>query len=443
MINKASKKDIIWGYLAQFLNIGSGIIILPVAIKLLSAEDMGLWYLFMAIAGFVQLLEFGIQPTISRMTSYIYAGALELLSEGLPKISNNIDYQLLYDLISAAKKMYLYVSVVAAFILLLLGTLYLDSFKEFKQSQMIAWCIFSSSTVINLYFTYFNGLLSGRGNQTDSYRIIAISKLLMLIITIPLLWFDWGLLSMSVGTLASVVLSRILYHRTFYNSDRDDIRELNKLKGVAENLVNTIWLSAWKLGVTSFGGFMILKVNTFVASSYLGLKVAASYGLTIQVVGLIYAVSNMLFVLSLPKMNVLQSQNKKSELKRFFVKINIYTQVMFLVGSLLLLTFGSYFLSILSPNITLLATPILLLILATYQLELNHAVCATYLTTLNKVPFLNASLISGFSIFGSSVYLMNNTNLGILGLVVSQFLVQALYNNWYWPREVYKSLYGK
>ena len=75
MIKQATKKDIIWGYLSQFLNIGSGIIIIPVAIKYLTTEDMGLWYLFIAIAGLAQLLEFGLQPTISRMTSYIYSGS--------------------------------------------------------------------------------------------------------------------------------------------------------------------------------------------------------------------------------------------------------------------------------------------------------------------------------------------------------------------------------
>ncbi|GIA51301.1 hypothetical protein VCSRO180_3001 [Vibrio cholerae] len=125
MINEASKKDLLWGYLAQFLNIGSGIIIIPVAIKYLSVEDMGLWYLFIAIVGLAQLLEFGLQPTISRLTSYIYSGAKELKAEGIPSQGGSFDHQLLFDLIHAAKIMYRYVSDGAALTLLIIGTAYL------------------------------------------------------------------------------------------------------------------------------------------------------------------------------------------------------------------------------------------------------------------------------------------------------------------------------
>ena len=113
MIKKVSNSELLWAYSAQFLNVGSGIILIPIAIMFLSTEDLGLWYLFIAISSLAQLLEFGFQPTISRMTSYIYSGANELVAEGLPKKGSSISYQLLFDLIQASKLLYGYISVFA------------------------------------------------------------------------------------------------------------------------------------------------------------------------------------------------------------------------------------------------------------------------------------------------------------------------------------------
>ena len=33
-----TKKDVLWGYIAQFFNIGAGILLLPVILKLLPAD---------------------------------------------------------------------------------------------------------------------------------------------------------------------------------------------------------------------------------------------------------------------------------------------------------------------------------------------------------------------------------------------------------------------
>ena len=42
-----TKKDVLWGYIAQFFNIGAGILLLPVILKLLPADILGVWYIFL------------------------------------------------------------------------------------------------------------------------------------------------------------------------------------------------------------------------------------------------------------------------------------------------------------------------------------------------------------------------------------------------------------
>jgi hypothetical protein len=74
--------------------------------------------------------------------------------------------------------------------------------------------------------------------------------------------------------------------------------------------------------------------------------------------------------------------------------------------------------------------PILLMGM-TFLLELNHGICANLITISNKVPFVKASLITGLAIATTSWFMA--PILGVMGIIISVFIIQILYNNWYWP----------
>jgi O-antigen/teichoic acid export membrane protein len=440
MIKKVSNSELLWAYSAQFLNVGSGIILIPIAIMFLSTEDLGLWYLFIAISSLAQLLEFGFQPTISRMTSYIYSGANELVAEGLPKKGSSISYQLLFDLIQASKLLYGYISVFAAVVLFILGTFYLNTFDAFGEDQYYSWLLFAFSIIVNLYFTYMNGLMTGRGSQLELYKYMAISKFVMVIIAIPFLISGFGLYSMALSMIISTAVNRFLIYKSFYDVSRDDMLIVSGIEKINCRYIYIVWLSAWKLGLTSVGAFLILRANQFIASSFLGLKVAASYGLTVQIFSILTTVSSMYFNLNMPKMTALQSEGSKKELKSIFNRSVLYTNLLFFLASVFVVLFGSQILDLLSVNTSILPTTIIIVMIIMYQLEVNHTVNATYLTTYNKVPFMYSALVSGIMITIISLLMVSQTKLGIFGIVLSQLLVQLAYNNWYWPLAAYRDL---
>ena len=47
MLVNVSRKDVFWGYFAQFFSIGSGIITLPLVLHMLSEEEIGMNYLML------------------------------------------------------------------------------------------------------------------------------------------------------------------------------------------------------------------------------------------------------------------------------------------------------------------------------------------------------------------------------------------------------------
>ena len=73
-------------------------------------------------------------------------------------------------------------------------------------------------------------------------------------------------------------------------------------------------------------------------------------------------------------------------------------------------------------------------------LEMIHSNAATFITTRNRVPFVSSSILSGVAMVLISLFLINFTDLGLWSLLISQAVIQLLYNNWKWPLEVNKEL---
>ena len=173
-----TKKDVLWGYIAQFFNIGAGILLLPVILKLLPADILGVWYIFLTISSLVQMIDFGFQPTFTRNVAYVFSGAVKLQAKGLDKGQTHLDhpnYPLLKNMISVMKRFYGGISLLVIFLLLTAGSWYIDDRTNHiaaNEEIMISWFIYTTSTVLNLYYSYYNALLVGRGLVKENNQLI-------------------------------------------------------------------------------------------------------------------------------------------------------------------------------------------------------------------------------------------------------------------------------
>ena len=80
-----SKTTILIGYVSHFLNIGIGVLILPLLDANLSQERMSLWFSFLAGASLIQVLELGLLPTATRQFAYIHSGAGKITYGKVPE----------------------------------------------------------------------------------------------------------------------------------------------------------------------------------------------------------------------------------------------------------------------------------------------------------------------------------------------------------------------
>ena len=78
-----TRKDVIWGYVAQACNIGANILVLPAIFKFLPSSTLGVWYVFVNLGMFSTLIGIVFQNSFSRNIAYAFGGATSLLEDGV------------------------------------------------------------------------------------------------------------------------------------------------------------------------------------------------------------------------------------------------------------------------------------------------------------------------------------------------------------------------
>jgi len=442
---KINNKDVIWSYFSQIFQFGAGLFLLPVILRKLPSEHLAIWYVFLSITSLVNLLDFGFQQTIMRNVSYIFSGAQKLLKFGIhdDDSSEEVNYELLLSLIKSAKKIYRNIAIIAFTLLITFGTWYIyDITTELAAQQdiLMAWIIYVFSAVLNFYFYYYTPLLLGRGQIKESNKTIVFSKLFYIGFSFIGLSLNYGLIAVSIGNLLGSFVNRIMSYNYFYDEDLKI-----KFKNISDfsndkNIFKIIWANSYRLGLVSLGGFLILRSNTLLTSKFLDLKIVAQYGLSLQLLNILARSSSVLFNTFLPKFNQLRVKNKIYKLKKFFGTSLLIGWGTYGFGVLIIFTLGNDILNLIGSETSLLPKNYILFLSLILFLEFNHSVSATFITTQNEVPFVKASLFSGFGIVISSFIILKYTNYGILGILITQFIIQLAYNNWKWPYKVLKDL---
>ena len=124
------RKDLIWNYSTTFLKIASTALLLPFILRIMPSLMVGIWSVFMTIAAFSGLLDFGFNPSFSRNVTYVFIGVRTFKVDGFESASienQMIDYGLLKGLISTMRWFYLRIDIILFLLLATLGTYYFYS----------------------------------------------------------------------------------------------------------------------------------------------------------------------------------------------------------------------------------------------------------------------------------------------------------------------------
>lgn len=431
------KKDYIWSYLGTFFRIGVNIIILPAVLKFLSDDELGLWYVYGSISTLVALLDFGFAPSLARNIAYVWCGAKKLKKTSVDvTTSEKTDFVYFKTVLSACQLLYLFIGVVALFILLIPGSLYIVNIGSIN--YLPSWFIYSLGVFLNLWFSYYSSFLRGIGAIAENNKAAVLSRMVQLVITITTLLMGYGLMGVAVSYLLSGIALRVYSRAVFlnYGDLRNKISDIiieDKIKKSIE-LVRIIWHNASRDGLVTLSNYLSTQANTLISSGILGLSATGSYGISIQFATIISSVSSVTYSVNQSKLQEYSVKgNRDGGKKLFSTSIVLYICVYILLS--LALVCSMPLITWLKPNFELNITMVIILLAYNCIYNMYHIFCS-YISTFNTLPYTNSFVITAIASVLLSYIMASFTNLGLWALILPPLIVSLSFNAWYWPNYV-------
>ncbi len=441
-----SRRDIFWNYLASFFKIASSAILLPFILRELPSETIGIWTVFITITTFSGLLDFGFNPTFTRNITYVFSGVRKLKTEGfepVDKSTSAVDFSLLKGVISSMKTIYARMGLMLMLFLSTVGTYYISVLlKEYKGNTgevYFSWAILIMLNCYNIYTSFYESLLLGRGLIRRSKQIIILSNGAYIILAIILILLGFGLVAIVSAQALAVLINRILSYKVFFNREtRMRLSEITEMP--KSDILKAVYPNALKIGLTSIGGFLIQKSSFIIGSLYLSLEDIASYGISIQIIAVLSTMAGIYTNTYQPRITQLQVTSQQDKIRDLYLNGQVIMLITYVTGGLAILFIAPPFLSLVGSNTNLLTFPLLLFALALNLEQTNMIIAGSILLTKNEVPFFKASIFSGLAIIAGLLLSFRIFNYGLLNLILIPFVIDIVYQAWKWPYEVIKEL---
>jgi len=441
------RKDLLWNYASTSMRILSGIVVLPITLRMLSSEEMGIWSIFLSLITITSLLDFGFSNSFSRNITYVYSGVKELKAKGYAVCeTSEVDYGLLKNLLSAMKRYYGIAALVFLIVFLASSPFYMSSvlaqYSGDKQAIWIAWYIFGAVLAYDLYTFYYNGTLIGRGLVKQNMQITVFSQAIRIVATLIFLFAGLGIISLMLGLLIGTIVNRTLMHYVFY--DKETKKNLAPFKSNSSwQTVKTLAPNSLKLGFVFLGIFLRSKAIVLIAPFFLSLSEIARYGISKQIVELIVSLGMAWFLTFYPKLSQYSIQEKQSDKKRFYIKGTTMLLLTFVILGSLFILFGNHILILIESRTLLLSGSYLFLLLFFTFLEQNQVIAQHIILARNEVVFFKANILSGVVSILLLLLMFTFTSLGVLSLILCTGLAMSVYLNWKLPYVVAKELHLK
>ena len=442
-----NRKDLIWNYGATFLKIASSVILLPLILRKMPSEMVGIWTVFMTITAFSTLLDFGFNSSFARNITYVFSGVNKLSVNGheslVDKKNQKVDYGLLAGAIDAMRWFYLRIAIILFLLLSTVGTYYVYFILKKYTGEVfeiyIAWIFLCVINTYNVFTLYYDSLLQGKGLVKQSKQIIIIGNLVYLVTASLLILMNYGLIAVICAQVTSVVIIRWLSYKSFFTKEMTE-KIAESTPRPKDEVLRAIYPNAVKMGFTSLGAFLVQKAALIIGSLYLTLNEIAAYGISMQLIGVIFSLAGIYTATFIPKIVKLRVENNLIEIKKLYINGQLLLLITFIIGGLMLVLVGGWGIKLIGSQTILMNKTLLGFAVLVSFLECNHSVAASIILTKNSVPFFKVSILSGLLTVVLLLFFFNFTTVGLLAMILSPGIAQGLYQNWKWPIVVCKEL---
>lgn len=436
----SSKSNVTWSYIGTIVSMGSGFVLLPMLMFFLSDDQLGLWYVYVAIANLALLFDFGFSPTFARNIVYVANGAHKLLASGkdASSVKGEIDWHLLNIVIKSCKLIYAILAFIVLGVLATIGTAYISYITSSVDTYTVwsSWIIFCLSIFLNLYFLYSTTILRGYGDIASENKAKTFAKISQLVVSAILLLMGMGLVGAAIGYLVNSIVLRILaVIFTRKHSEFEFGRKLDRLKIKASDLiqvVKTIGHLAWRDGFVQLALYASTQAMSILCSLYLGLAETGTYSILLQlstaICNFAAAYPNSFY----PEMQAAYTTDNKARQRDIVSSSIVAYWLVMILG-----TIGTYvvilpLLPLIKPGFVV--TNGLFIVMTIYlSLLQQHSICCSYIISMNEIPYMKSYIVAALGGLFFVYVFCEILGLGVWGVILGQVVSQVVYNNWHWP----------
>lgn len=425
---------------SYFVRFGSALFVLPLILKLYTPVEQSFWFFINTIIGFAMLADSGFGSTLIRAVSYFKAGAkylprnkkeydeIDKIEQGEPHFPN------LVNLLTTANRIYIYLGIFTIIMLLTGGVAAVWNIMKISNHQTDLWVAYG--IIIPYCFSMIMGVkwssyMRGLGFVAEEARFGVFQGLLRVTAFIILLLFKLGPAYLIVVMLLEAI-TRYIYLRWFvmkwFRGKNVEIKEKNKFDPV---IFRSLWSATWRTGLLFWGAYGIQSGTSILASQLDDVVMMANFLFTMRIFTFVLNIARAPFYTNVPKIYSLAAEKNILQLRKKASEYMFLGFAVLLAGSVVLLFSGNYLLDLLGIETRFVPLTIFAIIIVTEILDLHSSFHATVYTSTNHVPFVLPATISGALIVG--IGFMSLPAYGILGIVVTKFVVQWFINNWYAP----------
>lgn len=428
---------VVWTLIFSVVRTFGNLLVLPVMLRKLPAEDLGFWYVFLALAGISSLVDMGFFPTMSRVTAYLWAGAKEIPRMGVVAVEEEPgadlapNYRLLADLVKTMRLYYLGLGALVTILMAAGGTAWVVAHaRSLPHANLIvgAWLLFLPALFVNTTSGMWHPLLSGINRVRLGQQISVWASLVNYSVTLAALLLGAGLYAPVAGYLMMGLVSRM--------AARFKFNELTAAKAHAKtarwsrDLLGALWPTAWRTGIVTLGIYLTLNASTLICASYLGVKTTASFGLSMQLTLAAISIATAFVSVKLPLFAQLHARNRRYEIAQIVFSRLRWFWLVYLGLSLVTIFFANAVLvNFLHSKTPLLSTSFLVVLFFIVGLEGHHAIFREITLTSHRNPFALPVVLSGIFIVFLSILLV--PWIGVWGLLLAPGVVQLSFNNWW------------
>lgn len=428
----------------------SGVVSVFFISTFLTGEEQGFYFTFGSIVGLQVFFELGLTGIMTQYVAY-EASHLQLNDKSVYE-GEQLYKSRLASLVTFCFKWYSILSGIVFLFLMITGYVYFNRYgNNYPEiSWGIPWILICIGTIIKLFQSPFNSILTGLGKVKEMSKISFFQQLLIPLSSWIGLVCGLKLYVVGIGYLISVLIWQVYVWKTGLIKILLNLAKVKITEKVS--YVKEIFPYQWKIALSWISGYFVYQLFNPVLFAIEGPTVAGQMGLTISALSAIQALAMSWQNTKIPMYSGLIARKEYNVLDTLF---NQTVKQMIIICSFLLSVFYIFIWFLNTTHLRLgdsiLAErflgylPTFLLMIAIFLNQFVNS-WATYLRCHKQEPYLVYSICSGIACCLSTLILGNLY--GLYGVTIGYCIITIVcvpwaYNIYKTKKKLWHSKYQK